>query len=175
MANIFQKLGLIEVDKPVEEVPIEVVEEPAIEVNVEGVNADDTVKLVYEVNGLSDVKESIFAAENFMNTLPVEMPKDAKRASVLGILTAAGMNKDVVLSDGMRRLTTLEAFVDRTTKENDHIIARTEQMIAELVTQIEAHKETIYNTKAQQAQMFEQIDVEYKRIVELIRFLEGDK
>lgn len=176
--NFFQKIGLIEVNEPVEEfvsVEVEVEVESVPDVNIDGLTETNTVNTVYELNGLNDERESIFAAENFMKTLPVEMPKDAKRASVLGIIAAAGMSVEAVMNDGANRLAILDAALLEKTEYSNQLIALAEEAISKLSAQIESNKTTIYETKAAQAQVDEQIEAECKRIVELMKFLEGEK
>lgn len=177
MANIFQKLRLIEAVEPVqEEVTFEVEPaEPEVEVNIEGMDSNNTVDSVYDLNGLTDVRESIFAAENFMKTLPAEMPKDTKRASVLGIIAAAGMSVESVINDGANRLAILDAAMLEKTNCSNETIMLAEKAISELAAQIEKNKTIIYETKAAQAKVDEQIEAECKRIVDLMKFLEGEK
>lgn len=176
MANIFKKLGLIEdVELEVVTPVVEEEVEPEISVDVMGVNADNVVADIYEINDFNLTKESIFTAESFMKTLPAEMPKEIKRASVVGIIAAAGMDINRVINDGVNRLETLDAALKSMTMDNDAAIAIAQANIEALNSHIEDEKTVIFNINAEQEHIEKEINAECKRIIELLDFLKEEK
>ncbi len=180
MANIFEKMGLIEKTKPdtpsIEYDDIDyAVEEELPEVNTDGVSQENLVADIYAANGLTDTSRSIFKAEELSNNLPSTMPTETKQASVIGILSSFGLTAEELLVDAKRRTDILQAAVAQITEDNTAIIDAKKQEIEEAKKLIETCEKTIIEHDQIIAGSTELIENEVKRIAALNEFLGGTK
>lgn len=130
---------------------------------------------IYSKNGLSDQSRSIYKVDMFMNTLPKEMPIVTKKATVIGILKAAGLTAEEVLEDGDNRKAVLSKVRAEIDRSNNNEISEAEKMIEQLKAEIEEYNLKIYNSRTEMAAADERIDLELKVIEELQDFMGGDK
>lgn len=167
----------------VEEIPNEVpdydeelyMEETLVEVNTDSVSQENLVSDIYTQNSLSDLSKSIFKVEELINSLPKEMPSDTKKATVLSILGSFGLTVDEVIADGISRKDMLNAALDEIITDNENVIAVNntnielkKQEIQELEKDNANRESVIKNTE-------DKIDIETKRISDLIAFVGGEK
>ena len=167
----------------VEEIPNEVpdydeelyMEETLVEVNTDSVSQENLVSDIYTQNSLSDLSKSIFKVEELINSLPKEMPSDTKKATVLSILGSFGLTVDEVIADGISRKDMLNAALDEIITDNENVIAVNntnielkKQEIQELEKDNANRESVIKNTE-------DKINIETKRISDLIAFVGGEK
>lgn len=171
--GLFEKLGLVESE---EEFNMDEVSTYLSEHKVdvpEDLAVDETLSIedIYNKFGLSDVSKSIFKVNEFNDVLPKELSTDSRRASVLGILNASGLNVELLVSDATSRIealnTTKTAFSDETTS----IINKCQEQIAELEKQIDQFKDTMNNRKISQETQDEIIKAEVDKVEKIINFI----
>lgn len=108
------------------------------EVNVNLDVKENIVNNIYEINNLLDTSKSIFKVEEAINSLPKNMVTEAKKTSVVAILSMLGLSDSIVSLDGEKRVNTLTAakklMNDATLKE-----------IADMEMKIEEYKKNIAN------------------------------
>lgn len=180
MANIFERMGLVEKVQPdlpsaeYDEVDY-AVEEELPEVNTDGVSQENLIEDIYAANGLTDTSRSIFKAEELSNNLPATMPTETKQASVIGILGSFGLTSKELLEDAKKRTDILQAAIAQITEENTDIITAKKQEIEEAKKLIEVCEKTIIDHEKIIADSTEHVEAEVKRITALNEFLGGTK
>lgn len=143
------------------------------EVNVNLDVKENIVNNIYEINNLLDTSKSIFKVEEAINSLPKNMVTEAKKTSVVAILSMLGLSDSIVSLDGEKRVNTLTAakklMNDATLKE-----------IADMEMKIEEYKKNIANlegdiaiTKEEMKLSNSDIDSEIEKINSLISFING--
>lgn len=80
--GFLERMGLVE-EVPIENIGYDVNDdieyEDEVEAELSEVNTDTLIDDIYTQNGLDDKSKSIFKVEDLINSLPKEMPTDAKR------------------------------------------------------------------------------------------------
>lgn len=150
-------------------------EETVVDVNTDSVSQENLVSDIYNQNNLSDLSKSIFKVEELINSLPKEMPNDTKKVTVLSILGSFGLTVDEVIADGISRKDMLNAALDEIATDNENVISSNninievkKQEIQELEKDNANRESVIKNTE-------DKIEVETKRISDLIAFIGGEK
>lgn len=145
----------------------------AEEVNVNLDVKENIVNNIYEINNLLDTSKSIFKVEEAINSLPKNMVTEAKKTSVVAILSMLGLSDSIVSLDGEKRVDTLTAakklMNDATLKE----IADMEMKIEEYKKNIAELEGTIAITKQEMKVSNSDIDSEIEKINSLITFING--
>lgn len=150
-------------------------EETVVEVNTDSVSQDNLVSDIYNQNNLSDLSKSIFKVEELVNSLPKEMPSDTKKATVLSILSSFGLTVDEVASDGVSRKEMLDAALDEITTENENVIANNNMEIEHKKQEIQELEKDNANRESIIKNTEDKIEIETKRISDLIAFIGGGK
>lgn len=143
------------------------------EVNVNLDVKENIVNNIYEINNLLDTSKSIFKVEEAINSLPKNMVTEAKKTSVVAILSMLGLSDSIVSLDGEKRVNTLTAakklMNDATLKE----IADMEMKIEEYKKNIADLEGDIAITKEEMKLSNSDIDSEIEKINSLISFING--
>lgn len=143
------------------------------EVNVNLDVKENIVNNIYEINNLLDTSKSIFKVEEAINSLPKNMVTEAKKTSVVAILSMLGLSDSIVSLDGEKRVNTLTAakklMNDATLKE----IADMEMKIEEYKKNIAELEGNIAITKKEMKVSNSDIDSEIEKINSLISFING--
>lgn len=143
------------------------------EVNVNLDVKENIVNNIYEINNLLDTSKSIFKVEEAINSLPKNMVTEAKKTSVVAILSMLGLSDSIVSLDGEKRVDTLTAakklMNDATLKE----IADMEMKIEEYKKNIAELEGNIAITKKEMKVSNSDIDSEIEKINSLITFING--
>ena len=149
--------------------------EDEVEVNTELVSQDNLIEDIYNQNALSDLSKSIFKVEQTINSLPKEMPNDTKKATVLTILSNFGLTVDEIVEDGYSRQTIIRSALNTIVEENESAILTNKTIIEQKKMEIQelekdnANRETIIkNTE-------DKVELELKRISDLVTFIGGEK
>lgn len=150
-------------------------EETVVEVNTDSVSQDNLISDIYNQNNLSDLSKSIFKVEELVNSLPKEMPSDTKKATVLSILSSFGLTVDEVASDGVSRKEMLDAALDEITTENENVIANNNMEIEHKKQEIQELEKDNANRESIIKNTEDKIEIETKRISDLIAFIGGGK
>lgn len=155
---------------PVEEVDYKY-DEP--DVNVEEVSQENLIADIYTSNDLSDLSKSIFKVEELINSLPKEMPNETKKATVLSILSSFGLTVDEVISDGENRKAIISSALNAILDENTSVINDNKVNIEQKKLEIQNLEKDNSDRENTIKETEDKIELETKRIEDLIRFIGG--
>lgn len=143
--------------------------------NINEVNYLDkplSMKEVYEKYNIDhEVVKTIFIIERFLKALPVNLPNDVKRQSVLNIISASNMNVDILLKDGNDRVDILNTFLNVMTMDTENIINDSRKEIEKLEKEISKYKEMICKREELQKEQNSMIEYEIDSIKSITNFL----
>lgn len=173
MSNIFVKLGLVEEVESSSEI-LEQAMASVVEVNTitpvvanvpEDIKDEDTLVVdIFNMNELNDLSKSIYKVQDFLNTLPAEMPVEIKGKTVISILSASNISIVDVSDDAIKRLSVLESAKTDIKETSDKKINEAGNQIKELTTKIEELNSLIYDTKNSLTEAVSVIDKEMGNI-----------
>lgn len=126
---------------------------------------------IYEKAEISDLSKSIFKAEEFGNHLPNDLPSEVKRQSVIGILTASGLQVEELFEDAEKRINALKEVSTVTTEKSNLVIAEKEQETIDLLNKIDSLKQDIINRKTAQEKQDGLINDELNKIGQILKFI----
>ena len=163
----------------VQEAPIltdeEMYLEDEVEVNTELVSQDNLIEDIYNQNALSDLSKSIFKVEQTINSLPKEMPNDTKKATVLTILSNFGLTVDEIVEDGYSRQTIIRSALNAIVEENESAISTNKTIIEQKKMEIQELEKDNANRESVIKNTEDKIELELKRISDLVTFIGGEK
>ena len=163
----------------VQEAPIltdeELYLEDEVEVNTELVSQDNLIEDIYNQNALSDLSKSIFKVEQTINSLPKEMPNDTKKATVLTILSNFGLTVDEIVEDGYSRQTIIRSALNAIVEENESAILTNKTIIEQKKLEIQELEKDNANRESVIKNTEDKIELELKRISDLVTFIGGEK
>ena len=163
----------------VQEAPIltdeELYLEDEVEVNTELVSQDNLIEDIYNQNALSDLSKSIFKVEQTINSLPKEMPNDTKKATVLTILSNFGLTVDEVVEDGYSRQTIIRSALNTIVEENESAILTNKTIIEQKKMEIQELEKDNANRETVIKNTEDKVELELKRISDLVTFIGGEK
>jgi hypothetical protein len=143
-------------------------EPPKVTIDVGTViNIEDT----YQENQLADKTKSIFKIQEVKNVLPENLPTEALKQSVQGVLGVSGLNVEDLLTDADTRITILDAALQKITDETNIIVSNSEESIEKLEEKINILKEAINNRKKLQEDSEAIVNTEKQNIQSIIDFL----
>ena len=143
------------------------------DVNVNLDVKENVVEDIYASNNLSDTSKSIFKVEEAMNSLPKNMVTEAKKTSVVAILSMLGLSDAVVVLDGEKRIDTLTAAKEQMNIATNNDIFEMETSIEEFKQKIADLEGNIAMTKAEMKTVNSDIETEIEKIKSLIEFING--
>lgn len=126
---------------------------------------------IYEISGLTDIEHSIFKVDEIKNVLPANLPTDAKKASVIGMMSVSNITLESVLEDAEKRKAALNTVL---TKYHNETVVITEELSAKLVEHEEAInkiKTELINRAADQELQEKIINEELNRINGIVDFI----
>jgi len=175
MANIFEKMGLIQREEP--ETPVQVttvpeVELPSPDVNVDEIDHLNLISSIYERAGIPE-DNSIFTIKAYMDVLPAEMTTAKKQASIAGILALNNISINTIISDALQRIEILETAEVNIKDANESTICEAEADIEKLKGLIESAEAKITEAKKNTADSTAAIQSELDQIKSLQEFAEG--
>ncbi len=180
--NFFERMGLIEKtetessDVLLKNEQYEDLSQYSIEFSdiPEDMSLEDviTIEDIYSKCDLLKMENSIFKVDEFLRVLPKELHNDAKKTSVLGILSASGLLLDDLIKDSVNRQTVLESTLNAFTNETNHIIESKSIKIEELELQIDQLKKEINNRKKSQEEQEDIINKEKEKIKNIVNFIQ---
>lgn len=130
-----------------------------------------TVEEVYAKANLQDMSKSIFKVDEFSKVLPGNLPTDVKRQSVIGILTASGLDVDTLTADADQRLAALNGVAATTAQNTVDLITEKETKIAQLLEEVDLMKQEINDRKKSQEVQNKLVDDEKAKINEIVNFV----
>lgn len=130
-----------------------------------------SIETIYEENELVDYESSIYKVDQIRNVLPKDLPKEAKKESVLGMMKVTGLSLDVVLTDAEIRKNILTTVNEKFNNETNKIIENSTNEIAELEERINSLKSIITERKKTQEKQSEILSNEFDKIDEIIKFI----
>ena len=146
-----------------------------VEVNTELVSQDNLIEDIYNQNALSDLSKSIFKVEQTINSLPKEMPNDTKKATVLTILSNFGLTVDEVVEDGYSRQTIIRSALNTIVEENESAILTNKTIIEQKKMEIQELEKDNANRETVIKNTEDKVELELKRISDLVTFIGGEK
>lgn len=149
--------------------------EDEVEVNTELVSQDNLIEDIYNQNALSDLSKSIFKVEQTINSLPKEMPNDTKKATVLTILSNFGLTVDEVVEDGYSRQSIIRGALSTIVDENENTILNNKTIIEQKKMEIQELEKDNANRETVIKNTEDKVELELKRISDLVTFIGGEK
>lgn len=176
--GFLERMGLVE-EVPTENVGYDVNDdieyEDEVEAELSEVNTDTLIDDIYTQNGLSDKSKSIFKVEDLINSLPKEMPTDAKKSTVTSALGVFNLTSTEVVEDGEKRVETLNSILNQIESNATNEINYKEGSIEEHKKEI-ARLEKEISDKQEEAEVSKNtINSEIEKIDKLIKFIGGTK
>lgn len=141
-----------------------------ISVNV-NVTKTVSVEEIYAENELSDLSASILKVEEIKSVLPDNLPNDAKKSSVIGMMGVSHLKVEDVLIDADKRISTLNGALKQFTDETITEVTTNEDKIAELENQINELKEKNIERKKSQEDQELIVNTEVKKIQSIVTFV----
>lgn len=173
--GFLEKMGLIErttVESPPEEDYAESYDAPAEpEASLNEVNTDSLISDIYAENGIIEKSKSIYKIQDVINSLPKEMPTDAKRTTVISLLGNFGLTVTEVTGDGEKRLAILRKIQNDINTESNELIEDYEAQIEDLKGEITHKEKLIAEEKDKKSKCNMKIDEELDIIQKLITFI----
>lgn len=174
--SILKSLGIVE---DVQEIPIGSGEPKKAKVKVEAdpalpaekVANFATVDAIYAAANLSDLSKSIAQVALLKSKLPKNIDDASAKASVLGIMEATGLTKELVLADAESRAKALEDAKTSFGASVDNDVANAEAQISELEKRIAELKEEITTKRNAKADQAAAVDAEESKINETVTFI----
>lgn len=171
-----RNLFLEEVNEPEQEMFYDepCMTEVNIDVNTDNVTQENLITDIYNQNELSDLSKSIFKVEELINSLPKEMPNETKRATVLSILSSFGLTVDEVVDDGENRKAIIASALTSIIDENTNVINDNNVDIEQKKLEIQNLEKDNSDRSNVIKDTEDKIELETKRIEELIKFIGGN-
>jgi Mg-chelatase subunit ChlI len=102
---------------------------------------------IYAKAGLDDTSKSIIKVRELKAALPNALSADIAKQTLAGIMTASGLDKDVVIADATARIAALNGAAEVVAKDTLSTITASEIEIADYEAKIDAAKEVINSKK----------------------------
>lgn len=144
---------------------------PEIEVNIEAIEGLLTIEEIYKQNNVADLAKTIYKVEEIKSVLPNNLPNDAKKSSVEGMMKVSGLDKDQVIVDAENRIAILNSVDDMLGKETLEKIESNQAKITELENQINELNTQIINAKKLKEEQEATISSEIEKINKIIEFI----
>lgn len=171
MANIFEKLGLIETTPVDVEVEMDLdtfQEEPIETTNFtdELISPDDVFKNANYIN-----EQNIYKIQEFKNALPQTMSNELMKESVLGVLKASNLDVDELIKDGEKRIDILNSNISSLILEREEYVNLLLKEIEKLTEEINKNKDDINNKNIYTDKQETILTDEINKINEIINFI----
>ena len=147
--------------------PVETYEQ-LIELDTANVLSIDTI---YEPGSVTDKERSIYKVEEIRNILPDSLTKEAKKVSVVGMLSVSKITVEEVCLDADKRTELLLNTLEQFTQETVAIRQQAQLEIDELEAQVEAKKAEITARNLEQEKQSEIITTELEAIRTIHEFI----
>ena len=172
--SLLAKLGLVEDEQKETNIVSKVEEETIIEeaaITIER-NSEFEPATVEEIYGLFKEKlmpqeRSIYKVKEFGAAFPDSLPKETKKAALIGVLQTAGFKVEELLEDAETRKTFLQTANTTVSEENNTKIETLALEIGELSKKIESLKEQVVNYGKLSEEQAELVKTEIKKIEEI--------
>jgi len=133
---------------------------------------------VYQSAGLAPAAFSAEQAFDVIESLPKELPLEARRAAVHATISAMGramgVNTQGVIADAGRKVAALSAYEDMLTHQTESYVATIQAKIADLEAQIALHREDIETTRNMLVSAVQACDTESARLDDVLEFFTLD-
>lgn len=126
---------------------------------------------IYRENNLADKTKSIFKIQEVKNVLPENLPNEALKQSVLGLLRVSDLNVEDLLTDAETRTTILDAALQKVTEETNIIVSNSKESIKELEEKINILKEAITSREKLQEDSESMVNAEKQSIKSIVDFI----
>jgi DNA repair exonuclease SbcCD ATPase subunit len=135
-----------------------------------------TITEIYQRYNLkTDAWNTIYIVEQFLKALPLYLPDEVKRQSIIEIINSSGMQLDKLITDGNERINQLKNHFEQFTNNNNEVIKGYVTDIERLIDQINQLKKAISDVQKLKEEQKETIDKEIERITNIIDFMKATK
>ncbi|WP_054742523.1 hypothetical protein [Cellulosilyticum ruminicola] len=146
----------------------EVQEDDSSTLYAQKVSIED-IYLYYNLGDASPT-DTVFLLENLINALPAELPEFVKKTTLDNIAKASAIDVNKLLSDGERRNSHLNHFINDFTTSNLNDIANLKQKIEELSTVIANYHQQIKYKELLIQEEHDLVGAESNRITNILEF-----
>ncbi len=133
-----------------------------------------TVEEIYKKYGLEiGDYNTIYMIENFLKALPINLPNDIKRQSIINLIGASHLSVSGIISDGTKRADVLNKYYNYFSYTIDDIVAANEKHIKKLTERIAYHKKIIDDKIALKEEQRADIEFEIQKLMNLVEFIDN--
>ncbi|GAA0724583.1 hypothetical protein GCM10008905_18720 [Clostridium malenominatum] len=148
------------------------VEEKAIESNLDFKKIMN-ISEIYSSYGIENSNiGTVFMLGNFINALPESLPYEVKKNSVMNIIEASNTDLNKLISDGSKRVSILNEFINNYEQTTIGTIEEYKDEIFKLAQLIEKYKEQISIKETMLEEQRHIIKYEWEKINKIIDFFE---
>lgn len=140
--------------------------------SVGGSASEEVITSIYDQGEFVE-DSSIYRIQEFINSLPAEMPKQTKYVSIGAILTASRINIFDLIADAEKRITLLGAAHDGLQAEHRKLCDEANSQISDYLAAVEAAKVRMQDSQTYTASTCDIIETEAVQIRELLEFANG--
>lgn len=126
--------------------------------------------------------ETQFGAEamlEMLRSLPAELPLETRRATVKAMLGTLGKNMgatpESIVADASRKLAALQSFGGFMERKTGETIANSEAQIADLESQIDAHRSAMQSAKTELGRVTQGCEAEADKLDDVLEFFSLDE
>lgn len=141
-----------------------------VDVNVD-TGAVVSVEEIYASAGLSNLERSIFKVEEIRKVLPANLPNEAKKVSVIGMMQVSNIALEEVLVDANTRVEALKTVASQFEEETNAIVTECNAQIAQHEAEIERLKSQKLARSKDQEDQEELIAEEIKKVEAIKAFI----
>jgi len=118
---------------------------------------------------------SLYIVESFLKSLPVYLPTDIRRQSVLNIIASSNVNIENLLKDGDDKLRCLNDFSETFNNESNTLVFEFEKEIKNFTEKINNFKTAIDNLKKLHTEQDFTVKYEIEKINNILQFINPEK
>lgn len=130
------------------------------------------IELLYRVFGMkTSGVDTVYLLESYIKTLPETLPAELRRSIILKIVAASGFDFDLLLNDGIDRVSRLNDYSTTFAARTEEIVERHNVEIDALERQIQQIRELINERKNLHKRQFLTIESEAQRLKDVLDFI----
>lgn len=148
---------------------------PEVDIELDSIGGQDAEAVVQSVYSQEDFSSdvSIFRMQEFIDSLPAEMPTQTKYATIRGVLNASRVNVMDLITDAEKRITLLGAAHDGVKSEHEKLCEEANGHIADFMAAIEAAKVKMQDSQSYTTQTCNILEEEAVKVRKLLEFAQG--
>ena len=175
--SFLERAGLIRSVEPepvVPEMPQEADNLPEVDMGNVSLDNGAVIDEVYAQSETPlDPNKDILRLDEFIKSLPSELPEKTKQITVGGILKASGIRLDDLYEDGETKSKLLQAAIEQTKRDHETLCEGANADIAKMEEMIETIKTKMQDSQARTVQLTAIFEAANARINSLMEFANG--